>query len=193
MLTTMIASLPGWIKTLNKRLCVACRAAFARYHLCVCLWWPSPDCPSACRGPGSPVGVQRVVHQGPAPPRNLPRSAYHRWTPPTPRPPGPMHRLRQPHRRPQGPGRSPAAGHPDSLHSAAVSRQGNKTKLRNGDTTDRNIKALNSRRWRRLTAMPRAFRMFILHMGQVRWSSSHGSTQLLWKRCLQSGNSGRRR
>ncbi|KAG7254302.1 hypothetical protein CRUP_015174 [Coryphaenoides rupestris] len=28
--------------------------------------------------------------------------------------------------------------------------------------------------------MPRAFRMFILHMGQVRWSSSQGSTQLLW-------------
>lgn len=37
----------------------------------------------------------------------------------------------------------------------------------------------------RLTAMPRAFRMFILHMGHVRWSSSHGSTQLLWNKCLQ--------
>lgn len=36
-----------------------------------------------------------------------------------------------------------------------------------------------------LTAMPRAFRMFILHMGHVRWSSSHGSTQLLWNKCLQ--------
>lgn len=37
----------------------------------------------------------------------------------------------------------------------------------------------------RLTAMPRALRMFILHMGHVRWSSSHGSTQLLWNKCLQ--------
>lgn len=36
-----------------------------------------------------------------------------------------------------------------------------------------------------LTGIPRAFRIFILHIGQVRWSSSQGSTQDLWKRCLQ--------
>ena len=36
-----------------------------------------------------------------------------------------------------------------------------------------------------LTGIPRALRMFILHMGQVRWSRSQGSTQHLWKRCLQ--------
>lgn len=36
-----------------------------------------------------------------------------------------------------------------------------------------------------LTGIPRALRMFILHMGQVRWSRSQGSTQDLWKRCLQ--------
>lgn len=111
-----------------------------RYHLCVCLWWPSRDCPSACQGPGSPVGVQRVVHQGPAPLRNLPRSASHRWTPPTPRPPGPKHRLRQPRRRRQEPGRSPAAGHPDSLHSAAGPRQKKENKTENQITSDRKIK-----------------------------------------------------
>lgn len=36
-----------------------------------------------------------------------------------------------------------------------------------------------------LTGIPRALRMFILHMGQVRWSRSQGSTQDLWKRCLE--------
>lgn len=36
-----------------------------------------------------------------------------------------------------------------------------------------------------LTGIPRAFKIFILHIGQVRWSSSQGSTQDLWKRCLQ--------
>ena len=39
-----------------------------------------------------------------------------------------------------------------------------------------------------LTAMPRALRMFILHMGQVRWSNSQGSTQLLWNTCLEHKN-----
>lgn len=46
------------------------------------------------------------------------------------------------------------------------------------------------KRWKtRLTAMPRALRMFILHIGHVRWSSSHGSTQLLWNKCLQRNES----
>lgn len=35
-----------------------------------------------------------------------------------------------------------------------------------------------------LTGIPKAFRMFILHIGHVRWSCSHGSTQCLWKTCL---------
>lgn len=142
---------------------------FVCYYLCVCLWWPSPDCPSACRGPGSPAAVQHAVRPGPAPPRNLPRSASRHLTPPTPRPPGLKPRL---HRRHQAPGRNPAAGHPDSLRSAAGFGQ---KQTENGN----NIRVSDSSRWRRLTAMPRAFRMFILHMGQVRWSSSHGSTQLL--------------
>lgn len=35
-----------------------------------------------------------------------------------------------------------------------------------------------------LTGIPKALRMFILHMGHVRCSCSHGSTQCLWKTCL---------
>lgn len=51
----------------------------------------------------------------------------------------------------------------------------------------KNLKNCLLKRWKpsRLTAMPRALRMFILHIGHVRWSSSHGSTQLLWNKCLQ--------
>ncbi len=37
-----------------------------------------------------------------------------------------------------------------------------------------------------LTGMPRAFTMFILHMGQVLCSCSHGSTQFLWKTWLRT-------
>lgn len=53
-----------------------------------------------------------------------------------------------------------------------------------------NLKNCLLKRWKtRLTAMPRALRMFILHIGHVRWSSNHGSTQLLWNKCLQRNES----
>lgn len=35
-----------------------------------------------------------------------------------------------------------------------------------------------------LTTIPRAFKMFSLHIGHVQCSLSHGSTQALWKTCL---------